>query len=125
MVVLKDIRRVVAKGFTQQEGLGYFETFSPVAKFVTVRTILALDAIKNWHLIQLDVNNAFLRGDLHEEVYMQLPLGFVPKVAGQGEKKDLVCRLTKSFYGLKQASRKLFAKLTAAIRTQGIHSVQI
>ena len=92
--------RLVARGFNQKYGFDYDETFSPVIRFESIRSVMALGVQYKLHLHQMDVSTAFLNGELSEEVYMRQPEGFVKK----GE-EHLVCRLNRSIYGLKQSPR--------------------
>ncbi|KAL6325227.1 hypothetical protein AAG906_023072 [Vitis piasezkii] len=89
--------RLVVKGYSQREGIDFKETFSPVSTKDSFRVIMAIVAHFDLELHQMDVKTAFLNGDLDEEVYMEQPIGFV-----EVGKEDLVCKLNKSIYGLKQ-----------------------
>ena len=106
--------RLVAKGFTQREGIDYNETFSPVSCKDSFRIIMALVAHYDLELHQMDVKTAFLNGDLEENVYMAQPKGFVVK-----GKENMGCRLKKSIYGLKQASRQWYLKFDRTIKGFG------
>lgn len=92
--------------FSQQYGIDYDDTFSPVAKLTSIRVILAIAASKQWDLWQMDVSNAFLYGDLDRVIYMDQPDGFVNK-----ETPKYVCKLKKALYGLKQSPRAWFGKI--------------
>lgn len=106
--------RLVAKGFHQQYDIDYSETFSPVIKSTTIRLVLDVAVTKGWQIKQLDVNNAFLQGDLQEEVYMVQPQGFVDR-----DKPTHVCRLRKALYGLKQAPRAWYNALKQHLISSG------
>ncbi|KAL4303890.1 hypothetical protein GQ457_10G000190 [Hibiscus cannabinus] len=98
--------RLVARGFSQSYGLDYEETYSPVAKMVTLRTIFSLVAMRGWKSWQLDVKNAFLYGELDREVFMEQPAGYV-----SDQYPYHVCHLKKALYGLKQAPRAWYGKV--------------
>ena len=104
--------RLVAKGYSQVAGVDFNETFAPVAKFSTIRCILALGAIMDLEMHQMDVKTAFLNGDLEEDIYMDQPQGFV-----QG---NMVCKLKKSLYGLKQSPRAWYECIHAFFVKEGL-----
>lgn len=104
--------RLVAKGFQQTRDFDYQEIYSPVIKMETVRTVLAVANQNNYHIHQLDVKSAFLQGDLNEEIFMKQP-------DHDGQIPGKVCRLKKSIYGLKQASRNWNRKLDVFIKSIG------
>lgn len=92
--------RLVARGFTQEKGVDFEETFAPVVRYDSIRVLLALAAEKDLQVSNFDVQTAFLYGDLKECVYMRQPTGFVSK-----KHPNLVCKLNRSLYGLKQSPR--------------------
>jgi hypothetical protein len=112
--------RLVIRGFEQEYGLDYTETFAPVAKFVTVRILLALAAKFDWEIEQMDVITAFLNPLLQEEVYMELPEGYaLPKDYPCTSGGRIVCRLRKCLYGLKQAPRAWYIDIDAHLSSLG------
>ncbi|KAK8667494.1 hypothetical protein V6N13_007643 [Hibiscus sabdariffa] len=106
--------RLVAKGFRQIHGVDYDETFSPVAMFKSIRILLAVAAFHDYEIWQMDVKTAFLNGKLEEDVYMTQPEGFVTP-----ENARKVCKLQRSIYGLKQASRSWNLRFNEAIQEFG------
>lgn len=106
--------RLVAKGFKQRYGIDYDDTFSPVVKFATIRSVLSVAVSQGWSLRQLDVQNAFLHGVLEEDVYMKQPPGFEDP-----SKPNYHCKLDKALYGLKQAPRAWYSRLSSKLLALG------
>jgi len=106
--------RLIAKGYAQTHGIDYEETFAPVAKMATVRVVITVAASKGWLLHQMDVKNAFLHGELQEEVYLDQPLGYEDI-----SHPNYVCKLCKALYGLKQAPRAWHDKIAESLVTIG------
>lgn len=104
--------RLVAKGFTQVQGVDYFDTFSPALRLASLRYLISIAVLKNFIIYHLDVQTAFLNGDLEEEIYMEIPEGF--DTINQ-DRRSHVLRLLKSIYGLRQASRNWNIKFTIRI----------
>ena len=110
--------QLVSRGFTQEYGIDYEETFAPVARLSSVMTLISVSTTRKWPLFQMDVKNAFLNGELSEEVYMKLPSGYSHPPGFPHR----VCRLLRTLYGLEQAPQAWFAKFSSTISQHGFSS---
>jgi len=113
--VIRNKARLVCKGYVQQEGIDFEETFAPVARLKAIRMFLALSSFQKFKVFQMDVKSTFLNGDLEEEVYIEQPDGFI-----FGNDPNLICRLKKALYGLKQAPRAWYYRLEKYLHQQGL-----
>jgi len=111
--------RLVVKGFAQKEGIDFNEIFSPIVKMSSIRIILGLVSTLDLECEQLDVNTAFLHGELEEEIYMEQPEGFKTK-----GKENLVCKLKKSLYGLKQAPHQWYKRFDLFMLEHGFRILE-
>ena len=111
--------RIVVKGFQQKKGVSFDEIFAPVVKMTSIRTILSIATSMDLEIKQLDVKTTFFHGELDEEIYMQQPEGFVEK-----GKENLLCRLKKSLYGLKQTPRQWYEKIKSFMLEHRFHKTQ-
>jgi len=107
--------RLVAKGYSQQYGMDYEEAFAPDVKMTTIHTLIVITSVRQWHISQLDVQNAFLNGHLQEEVYMTPPHGV-------SHDSGYVCKLKKALYGFKHAPCAWFEKFSVVISSLGFVS---
>ncbi|GJS45068.1 retrovirus-related pol polyprotein from transposon TNT 1-94 [Tanacetum coccineum] len=115
-IVVRNKSRLVAKGYKQEEGIDFEESFAPVARLEAVRMFIAFVAHMNITIFQMDVKMAFLNGPLKEEVYVSQPKGFI-----DSEFPNHVYRLKKALYGLKQAPRAWYDKLSSFLIEHGFH----
>jgi hypothetical protein len=106
--------RFVTCGFSQKEGIDYEKTFTPMARYTSIRTIIALVAKMKWNLHQMDVKTTFLNGVIEEEVYIEQPQGFEVK-----DRKSHVCRMKKALYGLKQDPRAWYGRIDSFLTRLG------
>ena len=107
------------KGFTQEHGIDYEETFSPVTRYESIRYLLAHATLEDWEIEAMDIKTAYLYGELKEEIYMAQPEGFIK--SGQEHK---VCKLVKSIYGLKQARRVWYKTISNTLQKKlGFHQL--
>jgi hypothetical protein len=112
--VVRNKARLVSQGYSQVEGLDFGETFAPVARLEAIRILLTFVASKRFKLYQMDVKSAFLNGVIHEEVYVRQPTGFKSL-----KYPDRVYKLSKTLYGLKQATRAWYARLKTFLLEHG------
>ena len=105
---------LMAKGYTQKEGIDYKEIFSPVTMLKSIRILLSIAADYDYEIWQMVIKTAFQNGNLEEEIYMMQPKDFIAK-----NQKHMVCKLRRSIYGLKQASRSLNIRFDQAIKSFG------
>jgi len=117
--IVRHKARLVAKGYSQVAGVDFDETFAPVAKFITIRCVLAIAAAMRWEIHQMDVKTAFLNGMLEVVIYMDQPEGFVQK-----GKEHLVCKLIKALYGLKQSPRAWYHRIDSFFINEGFYRSQ-
>ena len=113
-IIMRNKARMVAKGYSQEEGIDYDETYAPVARLEAIRMFLAFAAHSNFKVYQMDVKIAFLNGELEEKVYVDQPSGFE-----DSEFSDFVYFLFKALYGLKQAPRTWYDTLSEFLLENG------
>jgi hypothetical protein len=106
--------RFVAQGFSQVERVDYDETFAPFARYTLIRAVISIEAEMGWRIHHMDVKTSFLNGIIHEEVYIENPLGFEVH-----ERESHVCRMKKALYGLKQAPRPWYSRIDAYLKQLG------
>lgn len=111
--IVRHKARLVAKGCSQRYGIDYHETYSPVVRYTSIRFLIALAVQNDMKIHQMDAITAFLQGDLDEAIYMEQPEGYE-------DGSNLVCKLNKAVYGLKQAGRQWNLKLDAAMKQFGL-----